>query len=323
MADVQLVNVSASQIIPRGSVLRITFAERLSLQLDSSFAQTYRDDVYANIAGTQLLYPIVADGAIDGEPSATTDCRVSTDAALSTVLAALNDLSPWFVRVAKVQMLTQSQAAQSAQDAGAQQRQGDADAQNAAQDAGNPLASLEHFLTESIMAGNGLPFSVSPGCRCGSSGRISSEGNMAERNKALPVPFAALVAAFSAALGFMSGLAVYGARVAVLETQQASFSREVQEVHTELTAIRSDIQTLTLRLPKATNALNPDSAASIHPVTLRMVGGLPGRGSEHQQPRPSDSNSAEGCWCDTRRSSGKRYAQRNDGKRKRGVARAT
>lgn len=142
MADVELTNVAASQVLPKGSVLRITFAERYSIQIDSSFAGSYRDEVYANIAGTKLLYPITADGAIDGESTATTDCRVSTDTALSNILAALDALSPWFVRVARVQLLTTTEAQAAATTDGAQQRQDATNTQQQTQDASNPLSQL-------------------------------------------------------------------------------------------------------------------------------------------------------------------------------------
>lgn len=125
-----------------------------------------------------------------------------------------------------------------------------------------------------------------------------------------------LLAAFSAALGFMSGIALYGARVAVLEAQQSSFITELREVKTELIGIHSDIQTLTLQVKRA--AYSRDSAA-LRSQPVSLVSSLCYGCREHRQPRPAFSDRTESLWCDTRGRGCQRYPQR---RHKRKVKRA-
>lgn len=125
-------------------------------------------------------------------------------------------------------------------------------------------------------------------------------------SKPIALPFAALVAAFSAALGFMSGLAIYGARVAVLEAQQTNFVTEVRDIRGELALMRSDIQALTIRLPKVASA---DTVKALRPQPVGLVSSLPDGSGKPNGSRQAASGVLESCWCDTRRGGRKRHAK--------------
>lgn len=138
---------------------------------------------------------------------------------------------------------------------------------------------------------------------------------MPASTKPFALPFAALVAAFSAALGFISGMALYGSRVAVLEAQQGTFYTDVHEMRGELQAMRADIQTLTLRLPPK-NVAEMDTVKALSAQPVGLVAGLPNGSPKHHGTRQPASCLPESGWCDAWGRGRKRYAQRGNKGRK-------
>lgn len=140
MSDaVEFVNVASSETVKAGDVLRVTFTEAYSIQLDSGFKAQF-DSVYNNIASVGSgLRQITPNSAVAGNSVAVVDCRVTIAKPVSEFVDYLNGLNSWFVRVAKVERLTPTAATQAASTQGAQEREQATQEQQQKQDESNPV----------------------------------------------------------------------------------------------------------------------------------------------------------------------------------------
>lgn len=115
------VNCAASTVLGRGDVVRVTFTENWSWQLDSGFKDKF-DKVYPAIAREGALMPVSPNSAVRGVATATVDIRVLATRSCADVVSYLNSLNDMFVEVSRLERLTGVQKASPGSDEAAEER---------------------------------------------------------------------------------------------------------------------------------------------------------------------------------------------------------
>lgn len=144
--------------LARGDVVRVTFTERWSIQLDSGFKARF-DAIWDNIARCGA-YPITANSSVSGSSVAVADCRVSVPQTAAQLVEKLNSLDSYFVRVAEIEKLTTTAAKKAATDEGAHERAQQQQEQEKKQDDSNPLQKFADFIGTTITVVKWLAIAV-------------------------------------------------------------------------------------------------------------------------------------------------------------------
>lgn len=123
MSAATLKNVSATERLQRGEVLRVSFAQDHTAV---ARADTFSADMSGlwralhNVGGA--AYPITPNPSIRGDTASVVDLKLSAPAVLGTLLDAIDTASGYWIKTTGVEKLTVSAAAAAPSNAGAAQR---------------------------------------------------------------------------------------------------------------------------------------------------------------------------------------------------------
>ena len=118
----RLVNVSSTQLLKKGDVIRLTLGKAYSV-LDNKFFSERVSEFWGKVASIGKGYTISPNPAIiDGKP-AVMDIRISVPVYVAEYSVALETLSGFYTDVEAIELLKPEDAKQSAGDAGAKQRE--------------------------------------------------------------------------------------------------------------------------------------------------------------------------------------------------------
>lgn len=144
MGTTELIGGTAGTPVPKDAYLRIGFTERWEVQFDSGFASRFRA-VHADLPTRASVFPTTPPNVVPGANTAVIDARNGRARTLGELVAEINDLGGLFVRVARVEILSERQRRESGDAAGVAARDKAAEEiARAAQDTGlfGKLSSL-------------------------------------------------------------------------------------------------------------------------------------------------------------------------------------
>lgn len=116
-------NVAQTEVLPRDSVVRVTFAQENSLfARDASFAADFAA-LYPKLNLNNLALPISKNPAVAGETTAVVDMRLNIHWVAAELVKAIENVTGMFIKVSVIEKLSSSAAQRSTTNAGAVERQ--------------------------------------------------------------------------------------------------------------------------------------------------------------------------------------------------------